>query len=172
MPDNVSVMAPPSGTYGEGADLQRLRQSLPKGAVGNPAPPAAAGPPPGGMATKPAMISPLPPGRPNTGGAPPPGAVPAVLMGPTAHPNVPVGTPLAAPGQQQQQGTPAQSRLQLLYALSSSPDVDPVTREWAQVVIEHLLGPGAASAPTIGQPPQAPQPPPPTPAAGPVVGRG
>jgi hypothetical protein len=38
--------------------------------------------------------------------------------------------------------TPSQSRLALLDQLASSPDVSPATREWANHVLDLLLGRG------------------------------
>lgn len=135
--DSPSVTQPASGTYGESADLERLKASLPAGSVGGPAAPAPKAPP---ISTEPVtQPQPTPGGRPP--GSPPPPGLPSVLAAPTDRPEVPVSTPLAMP----QMGTPAiadprQARLAILDALVTNPGVSPETREWAQTVIHVLLG--------------------------------
>lgn len=158
MADSPNVNAPASGSYGEQTALANLKKALPQGAIGNPAPPGGPqGGPGGGM--KPPMVSPLPPGRPDTGGAAPPPGIPAVLMGPTQQPGTPVNTPLQGPVQGPGANGPDQARLQFLYSLASSPQVSPVTREWAQVLISHLVAPGTSY--DLTQQPQFQGPPPP-----------
>lgn len=129
------VNKPASGTYGEKADLSRLQKSLPQ---------TSAGPQPAGAQPMPAInpqpISPQPAaqGRPTTGAAPPLG-VPSVLLSPTTQPDRPVNTPLSSPSPTAVVN-PMQSRLAMLDALANSPDVSPTTREWAQNLIDLLLG--------------------------------
>lgn len=131
----MSVAAPASGTYGEKQDLVDLKNELPVGAVGGPPPPSPPTPPSPNPIEPPQAVT---TGRP--AGARPPGGVPSALLHPTTRPDVPVSTPLAP-----QVGTPAvadprQGRLAILDALSTDPNVAPETREWAQSVIEALIG--------------------------------
>lgn len=131
MPDTPNVGKPASGTYGEGKALDDLKQALPVGAVGNPAPQPAPPPP---LNADPVRVIPQREGRPPTAAALPPG-VPSVLLGPAELPPM-AGPGMAAPGA----ATPDQSRLALLDQLSSSPDVSAATREWAAHVMDLLLG--------------------------------
>lgn len=132
------VNKPDSGTYGEGAALQNLKQSLPT--PGPTAPGGPQAPPP--ISPNPAQVAPPNPGgRPPTGAAAPPG-IPSAVLGPTQQPNVPVSTPLGTP-----QPNPVQSavnaqqqRLALLDQLASNPQVSDDTRQWAQQVIKLLTG--------------------------------
>lgn len=128
--------APTSGTYGEGADLERLKASLPAGAVGGKPAPAPTGPP---MSAEPPMpMSPNPVGRP-PGAAPPPG-VPAGLVMPTSRPDQPVSTPLsAAPAIGPGAADPRQARVAILDALANDPAVSDETREWAGEVLRLLI---------------------------------
>ena len=124
---DTSVNEPESGTYGEKADLSRLRQSLPP--MG----------PPGSQGTgQPGPVDAPPAGRrPQQG----PTGIPAALMGPTDRPDVPLGQPLV------QGGTPSpprhqaadQQRLAILDALTTHPDVSGETREWALLVRDALI---------------------------------
>tara|TARA_Y100000310_G_scaffold273461_1_gene288936 strand:- start:13070 stop:13513 length:444 start_codon:yes stop_codon:yes gene_type:complete len=130
---DTSVNEPASGTYGEKAELDRLRQSLPP--MGPPAQQGVGGaapvPPPG------AQVPQRPDGRPKNA---PPG-VPGGLLAPTSRPGVPLSQPMAP----EQQPMPAkrqaadQQRLAILDALSSHPDVSAETREWAKLVVEALI---------------------------------
>jgi hypothetical protein len=124
-----NVNSPASGTYGEGVALERLKQQLPEPS----APPMPSG---GGM---PPMQSPGV--RPATG-APAPGLPPA-LLAPTSRPNVPAATPLAPMGGQMMPATGQQRRMQLLDALATSPNVSDETREWAQLLMDHLIASSA-----------------------------
>lgn len=137
MGDNVSVAQPASGTYGEKTDIQNLKNALPAGAVGNPAPVQTSPQPP--MSTEPAMApSALPTGRP-AGGQPPPG-VPSVLLAPTDQPHIPVNTPLQMPASPiASTPDPRQARMAVLDALANDPNVSPETREWAHIVSRALL---------------------------------
>ena len=132
-----NINQPSSGTYGERANLDRLKSSLPEM---KPAAPAAGGQPSPGPAPAGPPINPVPTtGQPTA--TPPPG-VPSVLMAPTDRPDVPVSSPLAAgaapiaPGAPQIDGT--QRRLQILDMLAYSPQVSPETREWAKGVIKAI----------------------------------
>lgn len=139
-PEQQPVNKPASGTYGEGVALDNLKKSLPQGAIGNPAPPGGAPLPPVQPAVMPTKSI---EGRPSTGAALPPG-VPSPLLAPTQYPNVPVTTPLTSPWNNQiaspQVQTPQQGRLLILDQLANSPDVSAETREWAQHVLEILMG--------------------------------
>lgn len=135
MADTPAVNQPSSGTYGEKADINRLKASLPAGAVGQPAP--APAPPP--VSPEPIAPPTIQRGRPDTGAAAPPG-VPSVLLGPTQQPNVPASTPLATGPATPGAVAPDQQRLAVLDALAHSPDVSATTREWAKLVIDRLLG--------------------------------
>lgn len=139
MADTPNVSAPASGSYGEKAALVALKQALPTGAVGTPAPTPT---------TPPVSQEPIAPptvsrGRPNTGAAAPPG-VPSVLLSPTQQPNVPANTPLApqTPPPPTAAVQPDQQRLQLLDQLANGANVSETTRAWAQRVIALLLGNG------------------------------
>lgn len=133
------VNQPASGTYGEKAALNNLQAQLPQMPPAVQPGPGQQGPP----------VSPQPPitptqpgseGRPQTGGALPPG-VPSVIVQPTNQPNVPVSTPLQgppAPGPMAQ--TSAQRRLQILDTLANSPDVAKDTQEWAKMVMRVISG--------------------------------
>lgn len=143
MPDTLApdqqptpVNSPASGTYGEKAALDGLKKSLPQaqpstGPTASPLPPV-----------KPEPITPLQPqpGRPQGAGPVPPGISPA-LLGPTQRPNVPVGTPLVpqAPAVAPSL-TAAAQRIATLQLLAQSPDVSDQTREWAQMVLQALVG--------------------------------
>lgn len=130
---------PSSGTYGEGAELDRLKQSLPAGAVGQPPAPAPAAPTP--LSPEPLRrADPAAEGRPKTAAAAPPG-VPSVLLEPTTRPEVPVTTPLQPMGSPSPStASSAQQRLAVLDMLSSSPNVSAATREWAANFRDALLG--------------------------------
>lgn len=141
---NQSVMSPASGTYGEKADLNRLKGQLP------PMGPA------GGPGSGPVRPEPLPksgaevPVRP--GGRPmdAPDGVPGALMGPTNRPEVPVGTPLSRAEPPSSAFANArsqrQARVTLLQQLQDSPEVSEATRQWARLVLETMID---ADEPTI-----------------------
>ncbi len=129
------VNKPESGSYGEGAALDRLEGALP--------PMAEAGPPPqSGLNPQATPQVPLPP--PSLGGGPAvptPGNLPPGLLAPTQRPEEPITAnigadmPLAAP---EPQMTAAQERLEVLIALAQSPRVSDETREWAQLWVQTL----------------------------------
>jgi hypothetical protein len=117
---------PTSGTYGERAELDNLKASLP------PMAPAAAPGAGGGAAPMPDPDFRPPgmePGRPGRA----PAGVPPVLLegdGPAA-PAAPVDAPGAV--------NPQQDRIALLDYLATAPDVSEQTREWAKTVLEMLI---------------------------------
>ena len=122
---DTSVNSPESGTYGEKADLNRLRQALPP--MG----------PPGSEGTGAAAPAPTPGRRP---GPSSPG-IPDALLAPTDRPDVPLGQPLAPGGVQMPPRAQAadQQRLAILDALTTHPDVSEETREWAKLVRDSLI---------------------------------
>lgn len=134
---SLTTSQPASGTYGEKAADARLASALPKapqspiqtppGSIGQPIPPA----PPG--------QSPVLPGAGSSG--PGAGPLPAGLFAPTGQPGTPVSTPLAGPppnpAAMAQNGQ--QQRMAQLQALAASPDVSQDTKDWANLVIRHLV---------------------------------
>lgn len=130
-PDTINqlpnVMKPGSGSYGDVADLDRLKGQLDLPGTGS-----------GSPSTQPAPAP--PPGAPQGQGVPPqPKGIPDVLMGPTTAPDVPASTPLTmAPTPTAVNG--AQARLRALDALANNPMASEATREWAQVVLKKLVG--------------------------------
>lgn len=144
MADDPRANRPESGTYGEKADLQRLRQSLP---AMDPQPPQPGVP--GNPLINTALRQGVPthgrPGRPQ--GPQPPAGVPASVMRPTDRPTEPVASmrtvadtaPIAAA---QSTVTATQQRLAVLDALANSPDVGAKTREWARMVMGMILNAG------------------------------
>lgn len=128
-PSPVGVGKPGSGTYGEGAALDRLKEQLP-----SPAAPGAGPMPqgPGGM--------PMP--APGAGPAPKPAGLPAAIMAPTARPDVPIQSPLdpvAPVNPVQAAQTSRQRNMAALDALVNDPAVSAVTREWAAGMIQLLV---------------------------------
>ena len=122
---DVSVNKPKSGTFGEKAEEQRLRDSLP------PLGPAQGGVPGLEPSPMPAPTGGLPA---QSGGRPPssPAGVPSVLLegeppSPVEQPNAPSANPQAA-------------RISLLEQLVSNEEVSDTTREWARIVLEALRG--------------------------------
>lgn len=124
------VNKPKGGTYGERADLDRLKQQLPQSQSPAPAGPAGAPPPP--------TPSPSSGGR----GAPTPGppGVPEALLAPTQS-NQPVGSPLTplptnpvadAVGARQQ-------RLAFYDQMANHPEVSQQTRDFYKMIIELVL---------------------------------
>lgn len=124
---STSVNQPESGTYGEGADLARLKQELP------PLDRVGMGAATGGPAPMPQPDMALP-GRP--GGRPlnAPQGVPDVLLQPG---EVPGGQ---MPGPTGPTVSPEAARISLLQQLAESPQVSEATREWARLVLEAILG--------------------------------
>ena len=121
------VNTPASGTYGEGAALERLKAQL-------PAAPTGAAP----SAADPSAPMPTPPAGPPAASAPA-GGLPSALLAPTQRPDVPVGTPLdmGAPPPSAMSGR--QRRMAILDALVNSPEVSDETRELAQMLMERLI---------------------------------
>lgn len=127
LPASGNPMKPASGSYGDGASLDRLKASLP-GAESSSAPsvrnlPPVAGPPPGATAPQGAQ------------------GLPAGLTRPTSMPDVPVSTPLMAPPQNPVAGAAdaRQQRLLLLDQIANSPSVSDETREWAATFRQKLI---------------------------------
>ena len=127
VPAGGGMNKPASGTYGEGAELERLKQQLPSSDQQPQQPSPAPTPPSGGMG--------------GGGVGPPPSGLPRGLASPTQRPDVPVSTPL-------QGGPPAdplggavdarQRRLQYIDLLSQHADSAEV-REWAETVKQKLI---------------------------------
>jgi hypothetical protein len=127
LPAGGNPMQPQSGTYGEGAALDRLKAELPVG--------------PAGQAVGPAPTPPGMPQGPSPAGAPT--GLPQALMRPTGRPDVPVSTPLATPtAPPTAVVNAAQQRLQILDLLAESPEVSEETRAFAKRVREMLIGRG------------------------------
>jgi hypothetical protein len=124
IPATGNPMEPQSGSYGQVADLDRLKQQL--SVPGGPGAGASPTPPP-------------PPGAPQGQGlTPPPGGVPEVLMAPTTQPGVPPSTPLggAPPAVSAESGE--QRRMEALVQLATSPGVSVATREMAKAVLNRM----------------------------------
>lgn len=118
----TSVNQPESGTYGEKADVNKLKASLPPMGPGQATP---------GLEPSP-MPQPTPGVPAQEGGRPPnaPPGVPGALFAggpptPAEQPNAPSASPEAA-------------RITLLEQLASSEEVSEVTREWAKLILEAL----------------------------------
>lgn len=127
---------PPSGTYGEGADRERLEQQLPQITQG-PDPeskrPAVAGPPTGvtqvtGNSGAPPRPEQLPPGVPSSIVAPNQTDLPMNMAGPPMQPALPQGPQ-----------PPDQKTIAMLDMLANSPQVSSETREWANNVLDMLF---------------------------------
>lgn len=124
VPAGGGMNKPESGTYGEGAAADRLKQQLPEMAPQEPfdqaSTPAAAG---GGTAPQ-----------------PPAGELPAAIFRPTTRPETPIATPL------QERQPAADRRAQMIEALSAvlaDPNVSETTREFATMAINRLARAGA-----------------------------
>ena len=123
------INRPASGTYGEKAALENLEAALPA-ASSSPGPmtgPAQAGPAP---------MSPTNPVRSSRQSNIP--GVPAPVMKPSSVEPTPGG--MAPPAIPNATMTGSQRRLQILDMLATSPNVSATTREWAQRVMEILVG--------------------------------
>jgi hypothetical protein len=131
-PAGGNPMRPSSGTYGESAERDRLKQQLPS--AGGPVAPEQ----PSGPVGRPAGPSALP-GMPAGGAAP--GGVPDVLLSPTDRPDVPVSSPLDMGSPDMFPGAvdARQKRLALLDMLTAHPDASPEVREWASIVRSKLI---------------------------------
>ena len=124
VPAGGGVNKPASGTYGEGAALERLKAQLPILPQGDPQ---------GGPAAPPPMPAP------GMGGAPPPAppGLPQALLAPSAHPGTPVSTPLQMPAP-----IPPSGREQAILALQNmaqDPAASEESREWAGAVLNKLI---------------------------------
>ena len=130
---NQSVNSPASGTYGEKAELNRLKQALPESGA-RPGPPAPGASP----MTRPGVSGPdRPEGRP--AGPQAPVGVPGVMMHGTDRPDQPLNTPRVQPGDPMGGAQSAdQARLVVLQSLADSDTVSEATREWAEHVLEML----------------------------------
>lgn len=124
-----NVSRPSSGSYGEKAEVDRLKKSLPSSGA----------PPAGGQPLPPMHDAPVRP-QPNISpGAPanvPPG-VPGILAAPTGRPYEPVDTMPTSPVAGAVVND-AQSRLRILDQLANSPKVSAETREWAERYLRSL----------------------------------
>lgn len=111
VPAGGNVAKPASGTYGDGAELDRLESALPSLQPQQSSPTVAA----------PSPMTPRPPQAPMSG-------LPEGLFAPTTQPNVPVSTP---PTQQAPvAGTPPEQRIQLLDAYANNPAFSETTRQF------------------------------------------
>lgn len=120
-----NVNAPASGTYGEGAALQRLKEQLP--AVEQTAQePGMSGAP---MPTPPSGAS-MP--------SQPPAGLPSAILSPSTRPDVPVSTPLGVPSMPVAD-TGRQKRMAMLDALENDPNASAATKEWAGTVRRALI---------------------------------
>lgn len=126
---NTSVNEPESGTYGEKAELNELKQSLPP--MGGQQGQQPQGPAP--MPERGGITPPKPTGRPVKG----PSSLPNSIMRPTGgNPNKPLSADVEMP---QKQAAADQQRLAILDALTTHPDVSQETREWAEQVKDYLI---------------------------------
>lgn len=126
LPAGGNPMKPTSGTYGDVANLERLKGDLELPGTDGPSPSQRPAPPapgaPGG--------APVPPAT--------PGTVPSVLMAPTTQPDVPASTPLGGVAPTPVSMTGAQARLARLDMLSRDPSVSEETQQWAKDVLREL----------------------------------
>jgi len=127
-----AVNSPKGGTYGEGAELERLQQSLPGAGPGGAQP--GAGPGPG-----PPPVAPRPQGP--AGGTSGPPGVPAAILGPSDR-ATPVATPLQTPPMNPLEGIAdeRQQRMALYDQLANHPGVSPSTREFFAEIRDQLAG--------------------------------
>lgn len=126
------VNRPSSGTYGEKAELDRLKSSLP--AVDSAGSSSAVVSEPSGSPTVPLPMS-------QPGSVSSPEGLPQVLLGPTARPLESVTAPVAAPEQSPGvQATAQQRNIDVLIQLANDPRVSEETREWAGLWVRTLAG--------------------------------
>lgn len=123
LPATGNPMRPTSGTYGEVADTERLKQQLDVPGAG-----------PGGAEVRPNPAP--PPGAPIGPSSQPSTGVPDVLMGPTSMPDVPQSTPLRGAGPTATPAATVRSHIAALDALVASPTTSNATKEWAKLVLE------------------------------------
>tara|TARA_R100001082_G_C4357232_1_gene157477 strand:+ start:31 stop:462 length:432 start_codon:yes stop_codon:yes gene_type:complete len=128
---DVALNKPTSGTYGEKADLNRLKSALPpmeqqQRPSQQPSP----------MRSPSGQVPQRPMGRPTNA----PLNLPAGITAPTNRPEVPLNTPLSqGPVMPQRNPAADKQRLAILEALSTHPEVSQETREWAALVAEYLI---------------------------------
>jgi len=128
---NQSLNKPEGGTYGEKAEVDRLKKELPSG-QGPGGPPLQAPEPERSVAAPNKPVSGMP--APQPGG---PSGLPDVLAQPSATPGqVSPRSPMAQGAGPQDI---SQARLALLDSLSNSQDVSKETREWAKIVLEMMV---------------------------------
>ncbi len=129
---DTALNKPASGTYGEKADLNRLKQALPPMERGKQGAPQQGSP----MPSPSGQVPQRPMGRPTNA----PSKAPAGLSAPSGKPNVPLDTSLRQqPSMPPRNSASDQQRLAILDALSTHPDVSEETREWASIVKEYLV---------------------------------
>lgn len=128
---DVALNRPTSGTYGEKADLNRLKGALPPMEQRQtPSQQPSSMPPASGQVPQRSM------GRPTNA----PSKAPAGLSAPSGKPSVPLDTPLRQqPSMPPRNSAADKQRLAILDALSTHPDVSEETREWASIVKEYLV---------------------------------
>jgi len=121
-----NVNKPSSGTYGEKAANNRLKQSLPAAPGG-----------PTGQPTAPATQPNLPVPPPQAQRPTPKGILPDVLTAPTNRPDESVNTPFSGgAGAMQPPQTAQQLQLAILDTLRSAPGVSDRTREFAETLFQ------------------------------------
>jgi len=126
-----SVNQPASGTYGEGADLARLKAQLP-----SPSAPIGSGP---NTEPAPAPMGTTPPRPPDGGQSPIEGLPASLFTQPTTRPLEP-GTAMPSNTPQPSTMTGQQQRIMILDALANDPSRSEETREWARMMIRILVG--------------------------------
>ncbi len=127
---NQSLNKPEGGTYGEKAEVERLKKELPSGQ--GPGGPPQVTEPERAVATPNKPVAGMPP---VTGGGP--SGLPDILT----HPGATPGQVSPRPQMVQPAGPQdvSQARLALLDSLSNSQDVSTETREWAKIVLEMMI---------------------------------
>ncbi len=128
---NQSANKPESGTYGEKAEVERLRKELP----------SAGGPGAGPVQEAPPQRSQATPNKPVAGMPVQEPAGPAGLPDVLTHPSRTPGqvTPRSSMVQPPQPESLSQARLALLDSLATSQEVSAETREWAQIVLGMMV---------------------------------
>ncbi len=127
---NQSANKPESGTYGEKAEVERLRKELPSS--GGPGPGPAQEAPQRSQATPNKPVAGMPVQEPAG-----PAGLPDVLTHPSRTPGQ--VTPRSSMVQPSQPESLSQARLALLDSLATSQEVSPETREWAQIVLGMMV---------------------------------
>lgn len=130
VPAGGGVNTPASGTYGEKAELERLKQQLPAAEPVQPVPSSTQAGPVPAQRQAPAVPS----------GA----GLPSGLTAPTQRPDVPALPNTPASVDPYAGAVDArQRRLRLLDAMANSQEVAPETREWAAILVKKLASSGA-----------------------------